>query len=229
MSKPTSSKNLKRPAAKPVAVKKAANVTKSKSAPAKPAAKPAAKTTAKPATKTMAKPETKAAAKPAAKAAAVPATKKPESKATAAAKVPEKVAPAKKGALTPPAPAKEAKKTPAAAATPAKSNAKKELDEKVVRGAASVNKKTDGRPGAVAIAAAKPALAPLRIEPKIIETPQPEFLQRSPDETLFTPEELDSFRVQLFTERSKILEKARKAMQQGNIQIDKNEMMDEVD
>ncbi len=213
MSKPTSSKNLKRPAVKTAAVKKAANVTKSKKAPKKTTSKAVVK---KPAP----------AKKPAAKVAAAPAVK---------AKAPEKkIAPVKKAAAAPVPLAKDSKKAPPAPPAAAKGSAKKEIEEKVVRGSAAVSKKSnqsasDGRPGAVATAAAKPVPPPLRVEPKIIETPQPEFVQRSPDETLFTTEELDNFRVQLFTERNKILQKARKAMEQGNIQIDKNEMMDEVD
>ena len=213
MSKPTSSKNLKRPAVKTAAVKKAANVTKSKKAPKKTASKSVVK-----------KPVP--AKKPQAKVAAAPAAK---------AKTPEKkIAPVKKAAAAPVPQAKDTKKAPPAPPAATKGCAKKEMEEKVVRGSAAVSKKSnqsasDGRPGAVATAAAKPVLPPLRVEPKIIETPQPEFVQRSPDETLFTTEELDNFRVQLFTERNKILQKARKAMEQGNIQIDKNEMMDEVD
>ena len=213
MSKPTSSKNLKRPAVKTAAVKKAANVTKSKKAPKKTASKSVVK-----------KPVP--AKKPQAKVAAAPAAK---------AKTPEKkIAPVKKAAAAPVPHAKDTKQAPPAPPAATKGSAKKEIEEKVVRGSAAVSKKSnqsasDGRPGAVATAAAKPVLPPLRVEPKIIETPQPEFVQRSPDETLFTTEELDNFRVQLFTERNKILQKARKAMEQGNIQIDKNEMMDEVD
>jgi DnaK suppressor protein len=71
--------------------------------------------------------------------------------------------------------------------------------------------------------------APIKVEPKIIEAPQPEFKSRPLDESLFSKDELEMFRGLLLTERSKILEKARKTMEEGNIQIDKNEMFDEVD
>ena len=70
---------------------------------------------------------------------------------------------------------------------------------------------------------------PLKVEPKIIESPQPEFKSRPLDESLFSKDELESFRSLLQVERSKILTKARKTMEEGNIQIDKNEMFDEVD
>jgi DnaK suppressor protein len=85
-------------------------------------------------------------------------------------------------------------------------------------------------------ASSKPAPAPkgtaapsIKVEPKIIEAPQPEFKSRPLDESLFSKDELEAFRGLLLTERSKILEKARKTMEEGNIQIDKNEMFDEVD
>ena len=70
---------------------------------------------------------------------------------------------------------------------------------------------------------------PIKVEPKIIEAPQPEFKSRPVDESLFSKDELEMFRGLLLSERSKILEKARKTMEEGNIQIDKNEMFDEVD
>lgn len=69
----------------------------------------------------------------------------------------------------------------------------------------------------------------IKVEPKIIESPQPEFKSRPLDESLFSKEELETFRTLLLSERSKILVKARKTMEEGNIQIDKNEMFDEVD
>jgi len=88
----------------------------------------------------------------------------------------------------------------------------------------------------VAGASSKPTPAPkaatspsIKVEPKIIEAPQPEFKSRPLDESLFSKDELEAFRGLLMTERSKILEKARKTMEEGNIQIDKNEMFDEVD
>ncbi len=139
------------------------------------------------------------------------------------AKAPEKKAPMKAVAPAPtkkvaaPAPV-HGKKVPAP--LPSKGG-KKELQEKVVMG----KKDATNRPGAVA--AAKPQ--PIKVEPKIIESPEPEFKIRDQDQHLFTAEELDSFRALLVTERNKILAKARRAMEEGNIQIDKNEMFDEVD
>jgi len=48
-------------------------------------------------------------------------------------------------------------------------------------------------------------------------------------EDLFTSAELASFRGLLVAERKKILEKAKQAMESGNIHLDKDEMYDEVD
>lgn len=70
---------------------------------------------------------------------------------------------------------------------------------------------------------------PIKVEPKIIETQDIVFRGRNVDEQLFTKEELEIFRDLLVNERSKILVKAKRAMEDGNIQIDKNEMFDEVD
>lgn len=153
---------------------------------------------------------------------------KPVAKAPVKAKAPEKKplkavapAPAKKAAAPAPAPKKDDKKAPVAAA--AKPVSKKDLQEKVAVG----KKSEQSRPGAVA--AKTPAPAPIKVEPKIIEAPQPEFKVRAPDQLLFSPEELETFREMLNSERNKILIKAKKAMEDGGIQIDKNEMMDEVD
>ncbi len=151
---------------------------------------------------------------------------KPVAKPPVKAKAPEKKplkavapAPAKKPAAPAPTPKKDDKKAPLAAV--GKPVGKKELQDKV-----AVGGKAPARPGAVS---AKPAPAPIKVEPKIIEAPQPEFKIRAPDQQLFSDEELAVFRDMLHSERNKILVKARKAMEEGNIQIDKNEMMDEVD
>ena len=198
---------------KKVAPKKAVAVTKTakKAAPAK---KPAGKPAAKPASK----------------------TKAPEKKA-APAKAPEKTkaAPAvvKKSAAPAPA-AKDAAKKPAPAAPLSAKSGAKNVEDKVVRGTGNVLKKEPaaaGRPGAMAGAAvaAKNAAQAIKVEPKIIETPQEQFVQRAPDETLFSSDELDHFKDLLESERSKILAKARRAMEEGNIAIDKDDMFDEVD
>ncbi len=151
---------------------------------------------------------------------------KPASKPMVKAKAPEKKplktvapAPAKKPVAPAPVAKKDEKKVPVAAF--GKAGAKKELPEKMAVG----KKGEQSRPGAVAAKAP----APIKVEPKIIETPQPEFKIRLPDQQLFANDELEVFRDLLVTERNKILAKARKAMEDGNIQIDKNEMMDEVD
>lgn len=46
---------------------------------------------------------------------------------------------------------------------------------------------------------------------------------------LFSSDELDNFRALLEDERSKLLKKAKQMVEAGNIHVDKNEMMDEVD
>lgn len=119
---------------------------------------------------------------------------------------------------------KEEAKKPVVAAKAAPAP-KGKVEDKV-----AVGKKAGASPKAGASALTKPApAAPIKVEPKIIEAPQPEFKARATDEQLFTSEELETFRDLLTDERNKILAKARRAMEEGNIQIDKNEMMDEVD
>lgn len=46
---------------------------------------------------------------------------------------------------------------------------------------------------------------------------------------LFSKDELNAFRKLLETEKAKILENAQKAVRSGNINLEKDEMMDEVD
>jgi DnaK suppressor protein len=175
--------------------------------------------------KTVAASKSKKAAPPKkpAKPAQKPKAKVPEKKVAAKAPAKElvKAQPAKKPA---PAPAKvEPKKDDKKAPFAAKGAAPKgKVEDKIAMG-----KKGD-KAGATAIAKAPPP-APLKVEPKIIEAPQPEFKTRDESEQLFTSEEIEQFRVLLTTERNKILAKARKAMEDGGIQIDKNEMFDEVD
>lgn len=74
-----------------------------------------------------------------------------------------------------------------------------------------------------------PKQLPIKVEPKIIETQEFVYRGRVLDEQLFTKEELEVFRDLLMSERGKILVKAKRAMEDGNIHIDKNEMFDEVD
>jgi len=150
--------------------------------------------------------------------------KAPEKKVTAKAAPDKKIA-AKKTAAPAPVVKKDDSKKPT---NPA---ASKVALKKDVQAGAPVAKKPDAaRPGATsAAAAAKASPAPIKVEPKIIETPQPEFKSRIPDEELFSVDEIEHFRNLLLAESNKILAKARKAMEEGNIQIDRNEMLDEVD
>ncbi|MBM4250419.1 MAG: TraR/DksA family transcriptional regulator [Deltaproteobacteria bacterium] len=213
-----SPKSLSGRAVKAVAVKKAAMkkiskpVKKAASAKKAPAKKPVA--TKKPV-------ETKVKAI----SSKVDADKK---KSTTAA---TKVAPAKKAAEAPAPKKVDLKKS--APAAPVKPGTKKDLDERVSRGVAATSKKPDATSGRAAASKSgeppKSAHAPIRVEPKIIEVPQQEFVPRAPNVTLFSADELEVFRDLLVSERSKILAKARHIMEEGNIQIDKNEMMDEVD
>jgi DnaK suppressor protein len=178
---------------------------------------------------TMKKPVKKAAKKAVAASKAkkaAPAAKKAKPvPAKKIAKVPEKkplkaVAPVKKPA---PAPAKkeDPKKTVPVAA---KAGMKKEVQDKVVAGKAAAGK------GALkAPQGATKAPAPLKIEPKLIETPEPEFVRPANQVDLFSQEELSTFKTLLESERGKILAKARRAVEEGNIMIDKNDLMDEVD
>jgi len=189
------------------------------------------KKTLKKAKKTMAATKSKKAAPPKkpAKSTAKPAAKskapeKVEKKPVAKAAPEKKPAPvaAKKTAAPTPAKKEEPKKATPAATKAAPAVTKKDLGDKVVAG----TRKPDVK-GATAAPKATPA--PLKVEPKIIETTQPEFVRPSNVGALFTDDELAVFKGLLETERNKILAKARRAMEEGNIQIDKNDMMDEVD
>lgn len=177
--------------------------------------------------KTVAASKSKKAAPPKkpAKPAVKPKAKVPEKKivAKSPAKEPAKAQPAAKKPAPVAAKKDEPKKT---AAAPAKAPIKGKVEDKV-----AVGKKADSgaKAGASASLSKSQPVAPIKVEPKIIEAPQPEFKARSTDEQLFSTEELETFRDLLVTERNKILTKARRAMEEGNIQIDKNEMFDEVD
>lgn len=168
-------------------------------------------------------PAKKPVAKPVVKAKAVAPAKNDKK---VVAKAPEKKAApvvVKKAAPVAPPKKEDVKKPAVVAKAPAKAPIKARVEDKV-----AVGKKADASPKAGASAVMK-APAPIKFEPKIIEAPQVEFKARPVDETLFTKEELEQFRELLMSERDKILVKARRAMEEGNIQIDKNEMFDEVD
>lgn len=201
-----------------------ASVKQAKKSPTKTAS--ASKTAKKVA---PAKKPTKPAGKPAKAKAPEKKTAAPAPKSAPAEKA-KAPAPVKKVVASQPAKKDEAKK----AAPPAASKVatKKDMQDKIAKPAPSVAKKTESaaasaRPGASA--QAKTPAQPIKVEPKIIETSQPEFIPRMPDEQLFSQEELDHFRELLLSERNKILAKARRAMEEGNIQIDRDDMFDEVD
>lgn len=103
------------------------------------------------------------------------------------------------------------------------------ITEKMVSGKKSSGEQIKVSPNKVVESHVTSKQLPIKVEPKIIETQDIVFRGRSADENLFTKEELEVFRELLVSERSKILVKAKRAMEDGNIQIDKNEMFDEVD
>lgn len=159
----------------------------------------------------------------------VPKAKQPDKKAPIKRVAPEKKVAPESNKLKKPSPApivaKKDDKKPAAA--PPKVVAKDKVQDKITVG----TKKPEStvKPSASTAGATVKAPAPLKIEPKIIETAQPEYKKPTLDGDLFSSDELETFRELLLSERNKILAKARRAMEDGGIQIDKNEMMDEVD
>ncbi len=212
-------KSLSGRAVKAVAVKKAAMKKTSKPV------KKAASTKKAPAKKPVA---SKKPVEIKTKAAAPKAEADKKKTPVAVSKV---AAPVKKVVDVPEAKKVEAKKPLPTA--PVKPASKKDLDERVSRGTQPAGKKASDASHPERSAASKGSEsskpAPIRVEPKIIEVPQQEFVPRAPNVTLFSADELEVFRDLLMSERSKILTKARHIMEEGNIQIDKNEMMDEVD
>ena len=172
------------------------------------------------------KPAKPAASKP------VPKAKQPDKKAPMKRVETEKKSTAettklKKPASSPVVVKKEEKKP--AAATPSKALAKEKVQDKIAVGTKKAESAAPSSKAATGAAAPKAAVAPIKVEPKIIETAPPELKKPMIDGDLFTPDELENFRSLLQIERNKILAKARRAMEDGGIQIDKNEMMDEVD
>ncbi len=172
------------------------------------------------------------AKKPAKKEAAKTKAKTPEKKPFVKA-APEKAKAApvqmKKSAAPAPAPKKEEPKK--AAPVVSAKDQKKELSAKVSE--KTMTKRPEGAKAAPAAAVGKtvkaPAPAPIKVEPKIIENRETEYVKPNFEEQLFTEEEIRNFRDLLEIERNKILVKARKAMEEGNMQFDKNDMYDEVD
>lgn len=191
------------------------------------------------------KKQLKAKRKTATKKAAMAKPKKTVKKAAPAKKATK--APAKKAAK---APVKKAAKAPAAKPKtkvvkpaakkpepPAKSNLKQAAPKKDIQSKIAVGKKPAApapepkKSGATAapVKPAKPAPAPIKVEPRVIETTQQEYVARNPHEELFSPDELEIFRTMLQTEKTKILAKAKKAVEDGDMLLDRNELVDEVD
>lgn len=56
-----------------------------------------------------------------------------------------------------------------------------------------------------------------------------DYLDKNQEDQTFTSEELDHFRDLLLTEKNAILKKAEAMVKGGNIELDKNEMLDEID
>lgn len=196
---------------------------KKKKAVAKPAKKKAkAKPVKKKTAEKKSKPAKKAAKKKVVAKKKTPAKKAVKKKTPAKAKAkvktaPAKVKPAKK--VT-----KKVEKAAAAKAPPKPVKSKPAKEDPKAKPAAGEGKKTSqvAKPAA-------PALAPIKVEPKIIETPEPKSTVREDFGDLFSEDELETFRKVLEDEKEKILDKARKAVSEGSIRFDRDEMMDEVD
>ncbi len=161
----------------------------------------------------------KKATKAPAKKAAKPIAKKPAPKAPA---------PKPKTKVV----AKPVKKAEPAPKAPVKPVQKKDLQSKIAVGkkpaAAPVAPAPQSKKGATATPV-KTAPAPIKVEPRVIETNQPEFIARNPNEELFSADELEIFRTMLQQEKTKILQKAKKAVDEGDMLLDRNELVDEVD
>lgn len=164
-----------------------------------------------------------APAKKATKAPAKKATKAPAKKtAKTPAKKVVKAAPVKAKTKVVAKPVKKAE--PKVVAKPAK----KDLQSKIAVGKKAAPAPETKKSGASA-APAKVVPAPIKVEPRVIETNQSEYIERNPLEELFEADELEMFRAMLKTEKIKILQKAKKAVEEGNMLLDRNELVDEVD
>ena len=154
----------------------------------------------------------------------------------------KKAAPVK--AKKAPAPAKKPAKVTAKAPEKAPEKAKVEVKaEKAIDKKVAVAKPTTPVKAA-ATAASKPPFETKKPEPvrtaavaKVAplkekdedEAPPKTIKPMLRSEDLFSQDELATFRTLLQTERKKILQKAKQAMESGNIHLDKDEMYDEVD
>ena len=80
------------------------------------------------------------------------------------------------------------------------------------------------------VSAVKPAaLGPIVAEKRIVENPEPVRKMEAHAGDIFKDDELEMFRNILKAERTKVIEQAKKAVESGGIQFDKNDLMDEVD
>jgi DnaK suppressor protein len=188
-----------------------------------------AKKKKKKAKKVVKKPVRKAAKK---KVAKKPAKKAAKKKKPAAKSVKKKVvAKAKKVAKK--VKAKVAKKVakakpkPKVKAKPVKAVAKKAKPVKAAK--AKAKAAPEPKEASPKVGATKEPPAPLKIERRIIENPEPTKRVEAYAGDLFTDKELDMFKNILKEERAKILAQARKAVESGGIQFDSSDLMDEVD
>lgn len=210
---------------------------KGKPAPAK-AAKPAAKKPAPAAKKKpvvaakKAAPAAKKPSAPAKKPAAAPAKKAapaPVKKAMPATKMPLKAKETTKPATAPVAPSKPMKAAPMAAEpikVKAPAAAAVQAEQRGAATAASSGK--SNRPIVVPEHFKKLAQQLEGLNEKSSSVAPTERHQIAQNE-LFSDEELAKFLVSLQDERNKLLDKARAAVDAGNIALDKDEMYDEVD
>lgn len=153
------------------------------------------------------------------------ATKAPAKKATKApVKKPVKAAPVKVKTKVVAKPVKKPEPAPKVVVKPNK----KDLQSKFAVGKKPVAAPETKKSGATATPV-KVIPAPIKVEPRVIETNQSEYIERNPNEELFAADELEMFRAMLKSERTKILQKAKKAVEEGNMLLDRNELVDEVD
>lgn len=154
------------------------------------------------------------------------ATKAPAKKATKApAKKAAKAAPVKAKTKVVAKPAKKAEPAPKVVAKPTK----KDLQSKISVGKKAAAAAPEPKKSGASAAPAKVVPAPIKVEPRVIETNQSEYIERNPLEELFLADELEMFRAMLKSEKTKILQKAKKAVEEGNMLLDRNELVDEVD
>lgn len=212
------------------------NSGKGKPAPAK-SSKPAAKKPAPAAKKKPAPPAKKAAPAPAKKPAPAPVKKA----APAPVKKPAAPAPAKKPMPAPKMPLKAKETKPAPAAPVKTAQAPAAAPSKTKSPIAAAVQPDSNRGSATttpSVKSTRPIVVPEHFKKlqqqleglaeKHSSSPASERHQIVQSE-LFSDEELAKFMASLQEERDKLLDKARAAVDAGNIALDKDEMYDEVD